>query len=174
MNDTPTAAALENLTGVKHPRSWDLDKWHKYFVLEAEVIAVEKSKDPSTQVGACLVRPDKTIAAKGYNGFPRAIKDDPELLANRDTKYPRIIHAEMNALITCREDMTGFALYTYPFIPCDRCAVIFIQAGIVFVAAPNPTPEAVERWGDKFQLSRDLFFEAGVHVLEFDYIRRMK
>jgi dCMP deaminase len=137
--------------------------WDEWFLGLAQYIST-RSKDPSTQVGAVIVRDDKTIASTGYNGFSRYTQDAPGLLGNREEKLKRIIHAEMNALMFAREPLQGYSLYTYPFEPCERCAVCVIQAGIVKVVAPNPTPEQLERWGDSFKLSRALFSEANVEV----------
>lgn len=139
--------------------------WDEYFVGIAES-ASKRSKDPSTQCGAVIVRPDNTIAATGYNGFPRKIFDNPEFLRNREEKYPRTIHAEMNAILTAKEPLEGYTMYVWPFLTCERCAVHVIQAGIVRVVAPAPTMDAVGRWGHSFNLARNLYQEAGIGVTE--------
>ena len=123
-----------------------------------------RSKDPSTQCGAVIVRPDNTIASLGYNGFPRGIADAPPLLANREEKYKRVIHCEMNALLTAREPLQGYTLYVWPFLTCERCAVHVIQAGIRRVVAPEATPAQLERWKDNFNLALELFGESGISV----------
>ncbi len=110
-------------------------KWDRRFLGLAAHIATW-SKDPSSQVGAVIVRPDRTIASAGFNGFPRGMRDDPELYEDRGSKYSRVIHAEMNAIVHATEKLRGFTLYTWPYVPCDRCAVIIIQAGIERVVAP--------------------------------------
>jgi len=74
-------------------------KWDNRFMTMAELISAW-SKDPSSQIGAVIVNDERRILATGYNGFPRGIKDTEERLNDRDEKYPRIVHAEMNALIT--------------------------------------------------------------------------
>lgn len=139
--------------------------WDEYFIDIARA-ASARSKDPSTKCGAVIVRPDKTIAATGYNGFPRDIEDKPELLSDRDQKLVRIIHAEMNAILTAREPLRGYTLYTWPFLTCDNCAKHVIQAGITRVVAPPPSLRVLERWGHSFSLSRQLYREAGVKVSE--------
>jgi dCMP deaminase len=94
-----------------HSRTSDA-AWDLRFLTLARLVA-SWSKDPSTQCGAVLVRPDKTIAGIGYNGFPRAMVDDPAVLGERLTKYPRILHAEWNAVRSCRDgDLTGVACYS--------------------------------------------------------------
>jgi dCMP deaminase len=135
--------------------------WDVWFVLLADFIA-QRSKDPSTQCGAVIVRPDNTIAATGYNGFPRGIEDKPELLANREEKYKRVIHAEMNAILTAREPLHGYTLYVSPMPCCERCAVCVVQAGIKKVVYPVPSEARKERWGNSFELSHAVFDEAGV------------
>ena len=105
-------------------------KWDLRFLDLAQHIA-QWSKDPSTKVGAVIVRPDKTICSVGYNGFPRGIEDTEERLNNRDLKYPCMVHAEMNAILNSKESLDGYILYisspTYFAPTCDRCAVHIIQ-----------------------------------------------
>jgi dCMP deaminase len=106
------------------------DTWHERFLVLAEHVA-QWSKDPSTKVGAVLVRPDKTIASVGFNGFPRGMDDSLDLLNIRDIRMSRVIHAEMNAVLNARDTLphVGFTLYTTGPC-CDRCAVHMIQCGI--------------------------------------------
>lgn len=140
-----------------------MSKWDKFYIGLAAYIATA-SKDPSTQTGAVIVRPDRTIAALGFNGFPRGCNDDKVLYADRDLKYARIIHCEMNAILTAREPLHGYTLYTWPFMSCNRCAAHVIQSGIKRCVAPLATEEALTRWKDSFLLSEALFEEAGVTV----------
>lgn len=138
--------------------------WDAWLVLLADFIG-QRSKDPSTQVGAVITRPDKTIAATGYNGFPRAIEDVPELLNSREEKYPRVIHAEMNAILTAREPLHGYSMHI-SLHPCDRCAVHVIQAGITKVVWPVVSAAHRERWGSGMVLAEELFREAGVEMFQ--------
>lgn len=123
------------------------------------------SKDPSTKTGCVIVRPDTTVAAVGYNGFPRAIKDTTELLENREEKYKRTIHCEMNAILSARERLDGYTLYNWPGQSCDRCAVHIIQSGIVKVVSPKIENEFTERWKEQAKLAEELFAEAGIEVV---------
>jgi dCMP deaminase len=143
------------------------EKWDLRFLALARHIA-QWSKDPSTKTGAVLVRQDKTIAALGYNGFPRNIADKTELLDNRAEKYKRVVHCEMNAILSLREPATGMTLYTWPFMSCERCAVHVLQAGITRVVFPSATQDAKTRWADSFAVSLSLFQEAGVEIEEYD------
>jgi dCMP deaminase len=135
-------------------------KWHRYFLRQCEAVATG-SKDPSTQVGAVIVRPDKTIAATGWNGFPRGVEDKPERYADRQVKYRYVCHAEANAIITAREPLHGYTLYASMY-PCNECAKLIIQSGIRHVVSPRPTDEQVERWGESFAATKTMFAEARV------------
>lgn len=106
--------------------------WDDYFMAVA-VLSSMRSKDPSTQVGACIVDEKKRIVGIGYNGLPSKISDDdlpwtkvgPSV---QETKYPYVCHAELNALLNSN-GTTGTIIYTSLF-PCNECAKLIIQAGI--------------------------------------------
>ena len=108
--------------------------WEDYFMNIAFLSAM-RSKDPSTQVGACIVNGDKRIVAIGYNGFPRGISDDNFPWSRKakdplDTKYPYVCHAEMNAIMNKNsESLKGCDIYVTLF-PCNECAKMIIQSGI--------------------------------------------
>jgi|TARA_B110000003_G_scaffold230563_1_gene232644 dCMP deaminase len=108
--------------------------WEDYFMNIAFLSAM-RSKDPSTQVGACIVNNEKRIVAIGYNGFPRGISDDDFPWARKaddplDTKYPYVCHAEMNAIMNKNsESLKGCWIYVTLF-PCNECAKLIIQSGI--------------------------------------------
>jgi len=140
--------------------------WDEYFLRIAGV-AAQKSKDPSTKVGAVIVRPDRTIVSLGYNGFPRGVADTPERLNDRPTKYSLVVHAEMNAILSARESLNGYTLYTVPFMPCDRCFMHVIQAGIKRVVFPPATPEQNERWGSAFVTVHALAKETNITLVEY-------
>jgi dCMP deaminase len=92
--------------------------------------------------------------------------DHKECYDNREEKYSRIIHGEVNALLFAKAEVTGCTLYTYPFMPCDRCFVIMVQAGIVRFVAPKPTGDQLTRWGPAFDKVRKYAIECGVDLLE--------
>lgn len=123
--------------------------WDQFYLSLAQFIS-QRSKDPSTKCGAVIVRPDNSVCSVGYNGFPRLMKDDPALYNDRDEKYSRVIHAEINALMHSRETVKGYTVYTHPFIPCERCFVQLVQAGIARFVSPKPTVDALTRWGAAF------------------------
>lgn len=107
--------------------------WDDYFMGVA-LLAAERSKDPSTQVGACIVDADKTILSTGYNGFPKGCADN-EYPWNRDeslgeTKYPYVVHAELNAILNSQgKSLKGATIYVGLF-PCNECTKAIIQSGI--------------------------------------------
>lgn len=139
----------------------ETERWDLFYLGMADYVA-KASKDPSTKVGAVIVRPDKTVASLGFNGFPRMMSDHPNLYADRDTKYSRIIHAEVNAILHSREQLSGYTLYC-THSPCDRCAVQIIQSGIKKVISwhIDKDPAFKERWACIEQANR-YFREAGV------------
>ena len=141
-------------------------KWDTRFLDLAQVVS-KWSKDPSTQVGAVIVAPDKSVISLGYNGFPRKMEDKLELLSNREEKLSRIVHAEINALITAKQDVTGCTLYTYPFMCCDRCAVQMIQAGITTFVYTKATEEQCKRWQPAFDKVLNYFEECKVEWREY-------
>lgn len=107
--------------------------WDEYFMGVAELSAM-RSKDPSTQVGACIVSKDNKIMSVGYNGMPKACSDDEfpwdRQGGNLDTKYFFVCHAELNAILNYRGgSLEGSRLYATLF-PCNECAKAIIQAGI--------------------------------------------
>ncbi len=142
-------------------------EWSNYF-LDIAGVAATKSKDPSTKVGAVLVRPDKTIASVGFNGFPRRIYDCPTLLNERKEKYKRTIHAEMNTILNCRDQsMNGYHMFLEPLLPCEHCTIHIIQAGIISICVRDlQVCKEHPRWGSGQQASLDLLEEAGVLVYD--------
>ena len=113
----------------------DYISWDEYFMSIA-VLTAKRSKDPSTQVGACIVSKDNRILACGYNGAPNGFDDDKfpwkREGAPLDTKYMFVCHAELNAILNyrgSRKEFEGAKIYVDLF-PCNECAKAIIQAGI--------------------------------------------
>src|SRR5271154_770498 len=140
-------------------------EWDIFYLNMARYVST-KSKDPSTQTGAVIVRPDLSVASVGFNGFPKGMKDDPALYADRDKKYSRTVHCEINAQIFARQDLTGCSLYTWPFASCDRCAVQMIQCGIQRFVFPEMPPEKAERWKTIMEIAEGYMLEAGREVVK--------
>lgn len=124
----------------------DEQKWLVRFLKLAEHLSTW-SKDPSTKCGAVIVAGRNDLVSAGYNGFAQGMKDDAELYANREVKYSRVVHCEINALIKAERSVAHCTLFTWPFVCCDRCAVVMIQARIRTFVFPELTPERAVRWG---------------------------
>lgn len=111
----------------------DYISWDEYFISVALVSAM-RSKDPNTQVGACIVDKDNKIVSIGYNGFPNGCSDD-DLPWDKEggfleTKYAFSCHAELNAILnSSRSNLRGCSVYTTLF-PCNECTKAIIQSGI--------------------------------------------
>ena len=109
----------------------DYISWDEYFMGVAKLAAC-RSKDPSTQVGACIVSPDDIIISTGYNGMPKGCSDDefPWEREGEETKYPYVVHAELNAILNANgRDLRGSRVYVALF-PCNECAKAIIQSGV--------------------------------------------
>jgi dCMP deaminase len=152
------------------------DRWDAHF-LRLTVEHARMSKDPSTQVGAVIVGPDREIRASGFNGFPRGIADTPERLNDRETKLDLVVHAEMNAVLHAARvgvPVKGCTLYlsamdhtgaVWGGPPCVRCTVEVIQAGISSIVS-RPFKAVPSRWKDSIEKARQLLTEAGVQYRE--------
>lgn len=110
----------------------DYISWDEYFMSVA-ILSSMRSKDPNTQVGACIVSPQKKIVGTGYNGFPIGCSDE-DLPWKREgnaleTKYMYVCHAELNAILNSTKQLEGCTLYVGLF-PCNECAKAIIQSGI--------------------------------------------
>lgn len=141
-------------------------QWDDRFLEMAKLISTW-SKDPSTKCGAVITQ-DKRIISHGYNGFPKGVDDDPKLYANRERKYRRVIHAEQNAILHAKQDLTGCTCYVYPIPPCSTCAALLIQVGIKRIVAPKPSEELLERWGAGFVEAACMYADAGVELILVD------
>lgn len=142
----------------------DLEKYLKYdfIMLElADFYGNRCSKDPSTKVGAVIMNSkDYSVISLGFNGFARGVPDKPEWLNNREEKYPRIIHAEKNAIRFARGNTEGQAIYVSSLPPCHSCASEIIQSGIKkCVTYYNEVPE---RWSKEMKASIRDMIDAGI------------
>lgn len=143
----------------------DYISWDEYFMGVA-LLAAQRSKDPNTQVGACIVDDQNRILSTGYNGFPQGCSDDAFPWAREgglgETKYAFVVHAELNAILNTRgKPLVGSKLYVGLF-PCNECAKAIIQAGV----------REVIYLSDKYrdtpatQASRKMLEAAGVTLLQ--------
>ncbi len=142
------------------PMSWD-----EYFMTFAKV-ASQKSKDPSTKVGACIVDSEKRVAGLGYNGFPKRCNDNDFPMAREgdflSSKYAYMVHAEPNAILNSTKETKGCKIYVTLF-PCNECAKYIIQAGIVEVIYLDDKYNHT----DSVKASMRLFNSSGVKTRKF-------
>ena len=118
------------------------------------------SKDPSTKVGAVIVR-DNRILSCGYNGFPSGVEDDNRL-SDRETKYRLTIHAEVNAILNAAKNgiiLNDSTLYVYGLPVCVECAKSIVQSGISKVAMVSTK----STWDDSFDKTQDLCSQTNVN-----------
>lgn len=110
----------------------DYISWDNYFMGVA-LLSSKRSKDPVTQVGACIVSSDKKIIGIGYNGFPIGISDQEYSWDKSEdylnSKYPYVVHAEANAILNANNDLKDTTLYVTLF-PCNECAKLIIQSKV--------------------------------------------
>ncbi len=110
--------------------------------MSVALLSAQRSKDPSTQVGACIVSPSKRVVGVGYNGFPNKCPDDQlpwgkDSEDENETKYPYCVHAELNAILnTTQMGLKNCTIYVTLF-PCSDCTKAIIQSGITHVIYLN-------------------------------------
>ena len=144
----------------------DYLSWDEYFMGIA-LLSSLRSKDPSTQVGACIVNSEKRILSMGYNGMPRCCSDDEFPWDKNenplDSKYLYVCHAELNAILNCASgNVRGCTVYTTLF-PCNECAKAIIQSGISEVVYMS------DKYSDSDSVlaSKRMFTTAGVKFREY-------
>mmetsp|Transcript_4638 Transcript_4638/g.7957 ORF Transcript_4638/g.7957 Transcript_4638/m.7957 type:complete len:500 (-) Transcript_4638:268-1767(-) len=145
----------------------DYLSWDDYFMGVA-FLSAQRSKDPNTQVGACIVDENKCIIGIGYNGFPRGCSDDclPWSRTGKNElhkKYPYVVHAEVNAILNkCSASVRGASIYVALF-PCNECCKVIIQSGVKEVVFLHDTYHDT----DACKASRIMFKMAGVVVRQY-------
>lgn len=148
------------------PKKTDYISRDDYFMGVA-LLSAHRSKDPSTQVGACIIDKNKRIVGIGYNGFPRGCDDDQfpresewSLLEKKNTY---VVHAEANAILnTGSNDIAGATIYV-SYFPCHECAKLIIQSGIesiIYISDSKAGSESV-------QASKRMLDAAGVRYTQF-------
>jgi dCMP deaminase len=138
--------------------------WDSYFYKITQVIA-QKSKDPTTAVGALAVGADHQILSTGYNGIPRRVRDDEKRLV-RPEKYKWVVHAEANCVAHAARTGVGLKesrLYCTHH-PCASCAALIIQSGIVEVVMGTGQTSMPK---EEFDIAETLFREAGISLRRY-------
>lgn len=158
----------------------DYISWDEYFMGIA-MLSSKRSKDPSTQVGACIVDKENKVVGIGYNGFPIGCSDDNlpwERQADSAnlTKYPYVVHAEANAILNSTKDLHGARIYVDLF-PCNECAKLIIQSGIkevVFLSDKYKDTDSVKASRKMFNLSgvkeRQLIVKNKKIILDYNIV----
>jgi dCMP deaminase len=147
------------------------DKWYRRFMRLAREISTW-SKDPSSRIGAVIVNEDRRILATGYNGFPAGIADDHRW-HDKATKYPLVIHGEMNCILNALRSgvsVTGATLFVYGLPICGECAKMIAQSGISRVVLMDPNVPEKERWFKSWnETSKPIFLECGIEIVEMNF-----
>lgn len=134
--------------------------WDEYFMGVA-LLSGKRSKDPSTQVGACIVNIQNKIVGVGYNGFPIGCSDEDFPWVKEgsalETKYPYVCHAELNAILNSTVGLHGCKIYVALF-PCNECTKAIIQAGIKEVVYLSDKYAA----NDSFIAAKKMLDKAGI------------
>ena len=146
----------------------DYISWDEYFMSIA-LLSCMRSKDPSTQVGACIVNDLNHIVGVGYNGFPKGCEDtvfpwerEGEFI---DTKYPYVVHAEQNAILNSSTSVRGARIYVSLF-PCHECTKYIIQAGIIEMIYMHNKYDGT----DSIRASKKMLDAAGVSYRQIEEI----
>ena len=144
-------------------------KWDEYFMAVAKLTAM-RSKDPNTQVGACIVDNNNRILSVGYNGAPNGFDDDKFPWERNgeplETKYLYVCHAERNAILNfsgAKKDLEGAKIYVDLF-PCNECAKEIIQAGIKEVIYLSDKYASL----DSTKASKKMFDECNIKYTKFE------
>ena len=141
--------------------------WDEYFMGISHLSAL-RSKDPNTQVGACIVDKEKRVVSIGYNGMPRGCSDEDFPWGREggflDTKYAFVVHAELNAILNSPRSVSGCTIYVSLF-PCNECAKAIIQSGIKKVVYESDKYDGT----DGNIASKKMLTEAGIELQKLPY-----
>lgn len=144
----------------------DYISWDEYFMGLA-ILSSMRSKDPNTQVGACIVNNNNKILSLGYNGSPIGLNDDNMPWERegsfKETKYAYVCHAELNAILNSKANLNNSKIYVYLF-PCNECAKAIIQAGIKEVVYLDDKYNGT----DSNAVAKKMFDECGVKYRKYE------
>ena len=149
----------------------DYLSWDEYFMGIA-LLSAMRSKDPSTQVGACIVNSDKRILSMGYNGMPRCCSDDEypwgKTDSALDSKYLYVCHAELNAILNCAGGSVRDCIVYTTLFPCNECAKAIIQSGIKRIVYDSDKYEKTPA----IIASKRMLSTAGVELVRYEHTNR--
>lgn len=134
-----------------------IPNWSEYFMAIARTVSI-RSKDPNTKVGAVLVDKDNRIIGTGYNGFPQAMIETPELW-QRPIKYEYVVHAEVNCILHSTSNTKNSSLFVTMY-PCKDCAKLIVNAGVKRIIYAD----------DKYknEISEHIFNSCGINVRQLN------
>lgn len=146
--------------------------WDQYFMAIARIASM-RSKDPNTKVGACIVNSDKRVVGLGYNGFPAGCNDEDYSWKREgeylNTKYPFVVHAELNAILNSIQNLKDCSIYVSLF-PCNECAKDIIQSGIKCVVYEEDKYDGTK----ENTASKKMFRDAGVELKKLPYYTKVE
>lgn len=149
---------------------YSANKWDYRFIELADTKIAQWSKDRSSKVGCVLVR-DREIISTGYNGMPRGVNDNVDARHERPEKYHWFHHAELNAVVNAArqgKSTVGCSAYLNWF-PCDHCAGVLVNAGIIAVYCDQKPDWNDEKWGEDFVRAKTILIEGGVNIIYLNY-----
>lgn len=145
--------------------------WDEYFMSLAHLSGL-RSKDPNTQVGACIVNQDNRVVGIGYNGLPYGCVDEEYPWGREgdfiDTKYPYVVHAELNAILNSTTSLKNCTIYVSLF-PCNECSKAIIQSGIKDVVYESDKYANT----DAVKVSKRMLKSAGVQIRQVKPVKVM-
>lgn len=142
-----------------------MSNWIERYLNQAEFIANNYSKDPSSRIGCLIVSSDNVILSQSWNGFPRGVVDSEDRLNNRELKYQYIQHSELNSITNAARNgiaLNNSTLYVYGLPICSNCAGAIVQSGIKNVYIRLKENVDMSRWQDSWNISKIIFHEAKV------------
>ena len=162
----------EDINPIKYSNNKNIIDWESYFIGIAQLVK-RRSKDPSCQVGACIVK-DNRIISTGYNGFPRNC-DDAKYPWSKgspiatENKYFYVVHAELNAILNSKIDPNGSTIYVTKF-PCNECAKAIIQCGIKNIIYIDTIPEVQLNKDKEVLATKNMLTDAKVYFRRYKFI----
>jgi dCMP deaminase len=140
-----------------------MKKWDLRFLAMAQLVG-SWSKDPSTKCG-CVIANGKVMISTGYNGYPVGVEDNLISVSDlREDKLIKTLHAEENAILYARQNLSECTLYVTPFQPCAHCSAVIIQSGIKEVVVGMVDGLDFARWEHSFKTGERMFNETGVYL----------
>lgn len=145
------------------------DIWINRFMNLAKEVSTW-SKDPSSQIGAIAVDDNRQILSVGYNGFPRGMDDSSELYEDREKKYSRIVHAEMNLIYNATHNgvsLKDSSVFVYGLWVCSECAKGLIQVGVKNIYMKPTSINKLEKWQEEFEKTKTYLNEIPINYYEY-------